>query len=167
MISAPQPGGYADIETGEVVDFVAVPRSAHRSYHRGAWFVSFAAAFDQIADEAWPAGDYQVLVKLMGRLEFDNWVQVNVTALAGEMGRSRQKTSAAISRLVKRGVLTKGPRSGNTNSYQLNTDIAFRGSAESRRRVQREMDRRNMQVIAGDNRPDEQALPGDQALPGL
>lgn len=167
MTFEPQPRGYADTKTGEVYDLVAVPRSQSRSYNTGGFFMGVLVAFDKLADERWPAGDYQVFVKLLGRLDWENFIHINVKELAEEMGRSRQKTSAAISRLEKAGVLHRGPRVGRSYTWRMNPDMAWRGKPDARRRMQRELDSRGWEVVDGPVEVVEGGLSGESPLPGL
>ncbi|WP_326503826.1 hypothetical protein [Rothia nasimurium] len=43
-------------------------------------------AFDEIANANWPDGGYKVFVKLLGRLDFENYLHLDVKALAEGMG---------------------------------------------------------------------------------
>lgn len=138
-----------DADTGEEVDVVLVPRSQTRHWNRGGFCMAMLDAFDEIADENWPAGDYQVFVKLVGRLKWENDLLLNVSDLAKEMGRSRESVSRAISRFVKRGILHRGPRVGAAYSYRLDPSMAWRGKAEARARVEREIRDRQWTVHDG------------------
>lgn len=140
---------YVEAETGEAFDLVAVPRSQSKAWNRGGFFMGMLAAFDEIANQGWPEGDYQVFVKLMGRLDFENFLHVEVTELAHEMGRDRTGVSRAMKRLIDRGILHQGPRVGRSYTYRLDPGTAWRGKPEGRARVEREIAARNWTVYQG------------------
>lgn len=140
---------YADTQTGQVYDLVAVPRTESKVWNRGGFFMGVLAQFDEIANADWPEGDYRVFVKLMGRLDWENYLHLDVSELANEMGRSRQSVSSAISRFIQRGILHRGPRVGRSYTYRLDPGTAWRGKPEGRARVEREIAERNWTVHEG------------------
>lgn len=160
----PQPRGYADIETGEVYDLVAVPRSQSRSFNAGGFFMGMLAAFGDLADAPdLTDGDRTVLLKLLSRLDWENYLHLNVSELSRDMGRARESVSRSVKHLEARGVIFRGPRVGRAYTYRLNPDLAWRGKPDARRRVQREIEKRGLKVVEGDNMPGEP----EQTLPGL
>lgn len=140
---------YVDSETGEAYDLVAVPRSQSKSWNRGGFFMGMLTAFDDIANADWPDGDYKIFIKLLGRLDFENYLHLDVKELADEMGRSRETVSRAVSRFVERGILHRGPRVGRSYTYRLDPSTAWRGKSDARERVEREIRERNWKVIQG------------------
>ena len=146
---------YADTETGQVYDLVAVPRSESKHWNRGGFFMGMLAAFDDIANQQWPDGDYRVFIKLMGRLDFENYLHLDVSELAREMGRSRETVSRAIARLIDRGILHRGPRVGRSFTYRLDPNTAWRGKPDSRDRIERQIAKRNWTIHPGGRQPEE------------
>lgn len=141
----------ADPETGEVYDLVAVKRGS-LSYTPGGWFKGMSNALEKIADsDELTDGDRTVLLKLFGRLDWENYLHINVSELAREMGRSRPKTSQAIKHLEAAGIVFRGPRVGRAYTYRLNPSVALRvnDGDQGARRVQREIEKRNWSVVAG------------------
>lgn len=122
-----------------------------------------SAAADLAADPELTDGDRTIFWALLGQLKYDNMVLLNVSALAKQLGRNRSAVSQSVARLVKAQLIFRGARHGNTYSYQINPDIAWRGRAEERRRMQREIEKRGLKVVDGGNLPSDQ----DQPLPGL
>lgn len=155
---------YADIETGEVVDFVAVPRREKVS-GGDPWLMVIQNAAERIADEAWPAGDYQVMWKLVGRLDWENFLLLDMSSLAKDMGRTRESVSRAVARLVDRHVLLKGPRIGRSASYRLDPSFGWKGTPKGRSALQGEISRRGWQVVDGGG--DSSGQPDAETLPGL
>src|SRR5699024_12665132 len=110
-----------------------------------------------IANADWPDGEYWVFIKLMGRLDCENSLHLDVSELAKEMGRDRTGVSRAISRFVKRVILHRGPRVGRSYTYRLDPSTAWRGKADARSRIQREIDERQWTVHEGGKDAPEQS----------
>lgn len=140
---------YVDSQTGEAYDLVAIPRSQAKGFNRGRFFMGMLDAFDDIANANWPDGDYKVFVKLLGRLDFENYLHLDVKALAEEMGRSRESVSRAIKRFIDRGILHRGPRVGRSYTYRLDPGTAWRGKADDRKRIERQIAERKWKVLSG------------------
>ena len=159
---------YVDAQTGEIIDFVAEVRRPPSRY-QGAFALTFlAGAGDLARDPNLTDWDRTLLWALLGRLKYDNWVLVSGSELAEDLSRSPVSVSRAMSRLVKAEVLFRGPRQGNTYSYRLNPDIAFRGTPTAQQRVEKELLERGWEVVEGDSgAAQDGSVSGDQVLPGL
>ena len=122
---------YIDSLSGEMFDLVAVPRHSH---HIGGAFVMLtqAAVLDVAKRTDLTDGDRTVLLALLGRLNWENWLMIDVQELATEIGRTRQKTSPAISRLVDAGVLHRGPKAGRSWTYRLDPELGWKGHPSAR-----------------------------------
>lgn len=94
-------------------------------------------------------GDVRVLMKLLSRLEFQNFLLISLAELAEEMGRTREGVSKSMKRLEARGIVHRGPRKGRSYSYRLDPFVAWRGKAEDRARVEREIRERKWTVHEG------------------
>lgn len=142
---------FADTETGEVYDLVAVERST-RTYVAGGWFKGMSNALEKIADsEDLTDGDTRVLMKLFARLDWENYLHINVSELAREMGRDRSGVSHSIKRLEAEGIIFRGPKVGRAFTFRLNPNVALKTTDGDKgaRRVQREIEKRNWSVVAG------------------
>lgn len=73
--------------------------------------------------------DYQVMFALLGTLEMNNSVQINVTKLAQTIGKSRPTVSLSVGRLVDHGVLLRDVSATGHNSYLLDPEFGWRGDA--------------------------------------
>ena len=150
MSEAAKPKTYIDADTGEAYDFVAVPRSQSRHWNRGGFFMGMLEATGAIADDpSLTDGDRTVFLKLLSRLDFENYLHVNVSELAEEMGRTRVGVSKSMKHLEDRGILHRGPRVGRSYSYRLDPFVAWRGKADARARVEREIRDRQWTVHEG------------------
>jgi len=118
----------------------------------------------RLARARMPAGDYQVLFALLGRLDWDNYIHLDLTELASELNRHRTGVSRAVSRLVAAGVLHRGPRVGQNHTYRLDPNLGWKGRPAGRRQLQAELDRRGWRVHDGDDQAGDDRTP---TIPGL
>ncbi len=68
-----------------------------------------------------------VLLYLCGRLDFENYIHVPQQEIADHWAASRPKVTQAISLLVKKDILIKGPSIGRSSSYRLNPAYGWKG----------------------------------------
>lgn len=112
--------------------------------------MGYQEAIQQIArSKALTDGDRVVFLELLGRLDFNNYVLVNVSDIAKDMNRTRESVSRSIKRLADNGILHKGPKNGTNYSYILDPWTAWRGKVEEKSRVQREVSDRKWKVLDG------------------
>lgn len=65
---------------------------------------------------------------LIDKLDFENHLTISQTELGRELGMSRQNVQRSIRRLVELGALIEGPKEGQSRTYRLNPNFAWRGS---------------------------------------
>jgi hypothetical protein len=117
-----------DAETGELMDgvFVYVPKKVRN----GDFYMAFQAASSQIArDKDFTGATYRVLHAMLGQIDFENYIVVNQSLIAEQLGMKRPNVAREIRKLVNKGVLRKGPKSGCQVTYQLNPHFAWRGKS--------------------------------------
>ena len=139
-------GRAVDTSTGEVLDlrerpgmFVYVP---DRPRWGEGWFMAIQEAFVALAkDKSLTGRPKDVLLYMMGRLDWDNYITLSQVEIAGELGMYRQDVNAAIKLLVERGIIQQGPKAGRTNSYRLNSTYGWKGKTINLRdrRMQEEL----------------------------
>lgn len=148
---------FAAVETGEAVRFVAMTESELRDYsarrtyrHQEPFFMGMIAGIAQAADSPnLTDGDVRVLMKLLSLLDYENFLNLEIKSVAMDLHRSRESVSRSVKRLVENGIVHKGPRVGRSNTYRLDPSTAWRGKADSRARVEREIAERNWTVHQG------------------
>jgi DNA-binding MarR family transcriptional regulator len=64
--------------------------------------------------------EFRVFLKLLRQLDYQNLKQIQQTQIADELEMQKQNVNRAINRLLKVGILLKGPRIGKSCSYRLN-----------------------------------------------
>lgn len=120
-----------DPSTGEISGgvLVYVPQ---RAKIREGWFMGFQAGFMELAKDASLSGQpLRVLLALLAKLDFENYIALSQTEIADELGLGRNRVCEAIKRLRSRGVVLDGPKVGVARTYRLNPGYAWRGSVRN------------------------------------
>jgi len=86
-------------------------------------------------DAEMTARTLRVFLALCAHLDFENYLVVNQRQLAKEIGLHPSDVNREIRKLVAKGVLVAGPRSGRSCTYRLNPAVGWRGSARAHRRA--------------------------------
>lgn len=118
--------------------FVAIPRKAKL---RG-WFMAFEDAMERLSKdkELWGTPN-AVLHFLLSRMSFENHILVQQIEIARELAIPKETVSRAISKLLEKGVIERGPKLGRTWSYRLSPSYGWKGDVrnfqeEQKRRLQ-------------------------------
>jgi len=122
-----------DAETGEPLEgeFVAIVARRRTNGFQQGWVAMAQAPLDLLADDPHISGEeLRVLLKILGRLDFNNLLVLNQADLARQMNLHRQAVQRGIRRLVARKVVLEGPRIGVSRSYRLNPRFGWKGSAK-------------------------------------
>ena len=70
---------------------------------------------------------YSVLLHLMGKLSFDNWINITQAEIGKDLSLARQNVSRAMKVLVEKQIILEGPRKGRCHTYRLNYAIGYKG----------------------------------------
>ncbi len=76
---------------------------------------------------------------LCSKLDWQNWLFLEVTGLAKELTRSRGETSRSLSRLLQRGVIHRGPKVARSWTYQLDPDFGYKSRPADRAALKRRL----------------------------
>lgn len=109
-------------------------------------------AFTYLAKLNLPQEQMRVLMLMMGKLDFENWIRVSQAELADELGMKRPNVSKAIKLLVEKGILHKGPKVGNSWTYRLDPYFGWKGKASKKKAAEktiREAKKKGLTVIDG------------------
>lgn len=131
-----------DIDTGEIVEEMPiVVARKHRNAFVGGWVTVSQDVLLLLANrERFDLTEYdlRVLLALMGKLDLENYVQINQSQLAKEIGILQPNISRSIKKLLEIEVIKRGPKVGNTWSYRLNPEFAYKGKVKDHRKVIKE-----------------------------
>lgn len=80
-----------------------------------------------------------VLDYLCGRLDFENWVYIVQKDIADHLGVKPPRISTALSKLLERRIIVRGPKVGRSSSYRLNPAYGWKGDNKRAREFQVEL----------------------------
>ena len=131
--------GTIDLDTGEVLEEGVPVWVGRKPKLTERWFMAFQDAFQELAkDRDLTLDHHRVLSYLFGRLDFDNFIQVAQAEIAQELNMRKQNVSRAISLLVDKKIILRGPKIGRSSSFRLNPHFGWKGKVSSLREAQRE-----------------------------
>jgi len=148
-------------EDGELLDALPIYIAPKRKNgFTDGWVAMSQHALSMIARDRDLGLDAQrVLIDLMGRLDFANYLLINQREISAELGMHPPNVSKAISLLTSKGILIKGPKAGRSLTFRLNPEYGWKGSAKSHKEALAERRRaaRITHVIDGGKRTDADA----------
>ena len=145
-----------DQDTGEILDGVIVYCGVkHNPYSKG-WIMNSQDALELLATDNDLRGEaYKVLLLLMARLDFENWIQITQTEIAEKLKIKLPNVSRAISLLENKQIILRGPKLGRSYAFRLNPDFGWKGKVknlndyrrEEEDRQRREFKERHLRVV--------------------
>lgn len=131
-----------DEQTGELINTPVYLNSPHKrpTIYGSRWFQVSQDPLLLLAKdrELWGL-TRAVLDYLCGRLDFENFIHVPQQEIADYLDAHRPDVTAAISKLVKKGILIKGPSVGRSSSYRLNPAYGWKGNNKKAHEYQLEL----------------------------
>jgi len=70
---------------------------------------------------------YSVMLYLMGKLSFDNWINATQADIGKSLGLARPSVARAMKVLVEKQIILEGPRQGRCHTYRLNYAVGYKG----------------------------------------
>ena len=109
---------------------------------------------------------FSVFNALIGRLDFENYIQVSQADIARELDMRPSNVSRAIKRLEAVGIIRKGPKVGRSLTYQLHPELGWKGSSKTHFTAREAARQQGWQIIEGGgdapgDDPDQMDLPLD------
>ena len=92
------------------------------------WVAVYQQALSNIADMNLPNEQYRVFLKLLSKVDFDNYLRVSQQNIADELNMNQSSVARAIKGLKEKTIIVEGPRAGFNKTYRLNPYIAHKGS---------------------------------------
>jgi biotin operon repressor len=89
------------------------------------------AAARMIANSDLGGVTLKVLWMLIARLDMENYLYVNQSEIAEEMGLKRPHISKAIKDLIEEGIIIEGLRVGKSKTYRLDPYYGWKGSTKN------------------------------------
>ena len=91
------------------------------------WVALYQKAISTIADMNLPNEQYRVFLKLLSKVDFDNYLRVSQTEIANELSMKRPNVTKAIKALCEKSIIVEGLPAGKFKTYRLNPYIAHKG----------------------------------------
>ncbi len=115
-------------DTGEILEGVLVYfGTKHNPYVEG-WIVNNQRALELLASDKDLSKDaYKVLIFLMGRLDFENWINVPQKEISEKLEINKGNISKAISLLESKEIILREKKFGRSYIFRLNPYFAWKG----------------------------------------
>lgn len=91
------------------------------------WVAFYQTALEWLAMQNLPNEQYRVLMYLMSKLDFENYLRITQMNVAEALNMKQPSVSKAIKGLLERDVLITGPKVGTAKTYRLNPRMAYKG----------------------------------------
>ena len=91
------------------------------------WVAFYQTALEWLATQNLPNQEYRVLMYLMSKLDFENYLRITQVSIAGALNIKQSNVSKAIKGLLDRDILITGPQIGTAKTYRLNPRMAYKG----------------------------------------
>ena len=96
------------------------------------WVAVYQDMVSNIADEKLSYEEYRVFLKLLGKIDFENYLTISQKEFATELNMKQPHISRAIKALCNRHIIIEGPRAGLNKTYRFNPYIAHKGKDRDR-----------------------------------
>jgi predicted transcriptional regulator len=121
-----------DQKTGEVLDGVIVYCAVKRNPYAKGWVMNSQEALELLAsDKDLTKESLRILMFLMARLDFENWIQITQNEIAETLDINKGNVSKAISLLETKGILLRGPKVGRSYGFRLNPYFGWKGKVKN------------------------------------
>lgn len=115
-----------DADTGELLHGTMVwvedkPRAM------GHFVKTYQDGLVQLAAYRLTGETYSVMLYLMGKLSFDNWINVTQADIGKKLGLAQPSVSRAMKVLIEKNIILEGPRKGRCHTYRLNYAVGYKG----------------------------------------
>lgn len=127
-------------ENGEIEQWAMVPLK--RKVITGGFFMAIQEGFIWISQlEGIKLQEMRVLLYIMGKLDFENYINISQKQVAEALGMKKQNVSAAFKTLEKYGIIHKGPKVGLSWTYRLDPNFGYKGRAKNIQKLQNAIDK--------------------------
>ncbi len=121
-----------DQDTGEVLDGVLVYCGVKQNPYSKGWVMNSQEALELLATDKELTGEnYRVLLPLLSRLDFENWIQITQSEIVERLDMKKQNVSRAMLLLREKGIILRGPKIGRSYAFRLNPYYGWKGKFKS------------------------------------
>lgn len=121
-----------DQDTGEVLEGVIVYCGVKQNPYGKGWIMTSQDALELLAaDDDLTKEAFRVLMFLMARLDFENWIQVTQQEISEKISIKKSNVSRAITLLENKGIILRGPKVGRSYAFRLNPYYGWKGKVRN------------------------------------
>lgn len=121
-----------DQKTGEILDGVIVYCAVKRNPYSKGWVMNSQEALELLAlDKDLTKESLRILMFLMARLDFENWIQITQNEIANTLDINKGNVSKAVSLLEAKDILLRGPKVGRSYAFRLNPNYGWKGKVKN------------------------------------
>ena len=142
--------GSVDLETGEMLEGAVLGMffPKRQNGFREGWVAMAQGALVTLANAGLGEQAMRVLLAVLGRLDFENYLLVSQSELAQTLGMDKGDVSNSIRKLEAAGVLVRGPKAGRSSTFRLNPQYGWKGSASNHQKALRaRMEKAGLSVV--------------------
>ena len=152
-----------DQDTGEVLDGVVVYCGVKQNPYSKGWVMNSQEALELLATDKDLTGEnYRVLLLLLSRLDFENWIQITQSDIVKTLDMKKQNVSRAMLLLEEKGIILRGPKVGRSYAFRLNPYYGWKGKVknlndyrrEENDREHRELKERHLKAVENPTKSD-------------
>ena len=121
-----------DQDTGEILKGIIVYCGVKQNPYSTGWMMNSQDALELLAsDQDLTKESLRVLMFLMARLDFENWIYITQKEIAEVLGVKKQNISKAILLLEEKNIILRGPKLGRSNAFRLNPYFGWKGKVKN------------------------------------
>ena len=121
-----------DQDTGEILEGVIVYCGVKQNPYSTGWVMNSQQALELLATDKELTGEnYRVLLILLSRLDFENWIQVTQSEITEKLQMKKQNVSRAILLLEEKGIILRGAKIGRSYAFRLNPYFGWKGQVKN------------------------------------
>ena len=121
-----------DQDTGEILEGVIVYCGVKQNPYSTGWIMNSQKALEILAsDKDLTKESLRVLMFLMSRLDFENWIYITQKEIAEILELKKQNISKAILLLEEKEIILRGPKLGRSSAFRLNPDFGWKGDVRN------------------------------------
>ena len=156
--------GTIDLDTGEMVEEGVPVWIGKKPKFEERFFMAFQDAFTALSkDRDITSGPRRALDYLMGRLDFENFIQVSQAEITRELQMRQPNVSRAIKVLIEKKILLEGPKIGRSMSFRMNPRYGWKGKVRNLAEYQNKRGGNKLKLAVDNSKnPEKQASPAQQ-----
>lgn len=121
-----------DVDTGDVLERMPIycPPKKHSLFSKTGYTDVSQSAAITLAKSDLSGVTLRVLWMIIASIEMDNYISINQTQMAKEMGLDKSSFNRALKELITNSIVVENIQSGKSKTYSLNPNYGWKGSTK-------------------------------------